>query len=87
MFYYEKTDVGGGNTLELYFKYIQGGTYLTVTIYYRDETSDDYQESITNWKTVIYNLDNNKVVWYVQFYSHTWWQRAYLYVDYMVVHY
>jgi hypothetical protein len=86
VYYPLKTDVGSGNELEMEF-YFSGGAVCDVKIVYTDLSYDTYYESSTNWKTVIYDLDDNKIVYYVQFWNYEWWQGGILQVDYMEVNY
>ena len=81
-----KTDVGGGNELEMEFSF-SGGGVLQVLIRYLDYTYDIYYESNTGMKTVIYDLDDNKAVHYVRLFNHEWWFPGIVKVDYMEVNY
>ncbi len=60
---------------------------VDILIKYTDATYDIRTETSTNWKTVIYDLDDYKVVDFVQFFNHEWWYAGYLAVDYMEVNY
>ncbi len=82
-------NVSDGNTLKLVFIFI-GGNVLDVKIYYTDGTSVLYHEAGFNqvvWKTVIYNLDSDKVVHYVHFFNHEWWYAGHLFINQLIVNY
>jgi hypothetical protein len=86
VYFVTKLDVGDGNELEMEFSFT-GGNVLDVKIVYTDDTYDLYNEYRTSTKTVIYDLEDNKIVDYVQFYNLEWWHGGVLKVDYMEVNY
>jgi hypothetical protein len=86
IYFPEKSDVGTGNELEMEFQF-SGGSVMQVKIRYKDSTYDIYTESSTSWKTVVYDLDNYKIVDYVQLYNYEWWVFGIIAVDYMEVNY
>lgn len=86
LFFEMKSSVGSGNTLEIYFRFY-GYRVIDFLVVYSDGSSDLHYEYKTSGKTVIFPLDNYKVVDYLQFYSHEYWHAGRLYIDYAVVHY
>lgn len=86
IYFEEKSDVGTGNELEIEFAF-NGGNVIDIVIKYTDTSYDIHVESSASWKTVIYDLDNYKIVDYVQFYNHEYWNPGILKVDYIEVNY
>ncbi len=81
-----KTDVGTNNEVEIEFS-LRGGAPLWISIYYTDGTHDAYSQNPGSMRTVIYDLDNYKIVDYVRLYNHEWWYAGVLKVDYLIVNY
>ncbi|MHA1671812.1 MAG: hypothetical protein ACTSV5_14740 [Promethearchaeota archaeon] len=88
LFFPAKTDVGGDNSLEWTFKY-SGSNNVILEVTYTDETTDEHIEYSTgsSYETVIYELDDNKIVDYVYLWNYQWWAGGHLWVDYMAVDY
>lgn len=86
IYFERKSYVGTGNELEMKFSFT-GGNVLDVKIVYYDGSSNTYHEFNTAMKTVIYDLDDNLAVHYVQFYNLEWWTGGVLEVNYMEVNY
>jgi len=85
--YFEtKSDVGDDNNLEMEFSFT-GGNRFDIKIVYTDATYDIHYEYETSGKTVIFDLDDNQIVDYVQFFSLEWWTGGVLEVNYMEVNY
>jgi len=82
----KKTDVGTGNTIAIEFKF-GGGNTITIDVFYVDGTKDRHIQPPGSWRTVIWALDNNKVVDYVKFVNIEYNAPGILQVDYILVHY
>lgn len=62
---------------------------MKVSIKYTDGSVDVFYEGSTggSWKISIYELDDFKVVSYVNFYNNEWWNAGTFHIDYCAVHY
>lgn len=81
------TNVGDDNEIRIKFAF-NGGNVIDILVKYTDSSYDIHVEISASWKTVIYDLVDDKIVDYVQFFNHEigWWPGV-LKVDYMAVTY
>jgi len=86
VYFPEKSSVGTNNEVEMELKLIGGGS-VTIQIFYTDGTYDSHSQGAGGWRTVIYDLDNYKIVDYVKYYNLEWWYAGILQVDYVEVNY
>jgi hypothetical protein len=81
-----KSDVGGGNEVEIKL-WFSGGAPVYIYVYYTDSSRDTHSQYSGGWRTVSWDLDDNKVVDYVRLWNHEWWYSGDVRVDYVIVIY
>lgn len=87
MFDADITNVGDENIFVMRFKYF-GGVSMSIYVYYTDNTYTFYSESQqSTYLTKAYDIEDNKIVSYIKFYSLELWNPGRLYLDLVRVNY